>query len=125
MNTPHDENWIERARALLDQSTDALDAATLSRLHRARRAALAQRRGMSRRWALGAGVAAAAALMLGLGLGLHRSGQTDRPTPAMTETAVFQPADIDVLTGDDDALDLYENLDFYAWLDAQDGGSSG
>ena len=44
MNTPHDdEAWIDRAKALLDESAENLDAATLSRLNRARQAALAQR----------------------------------------------------------------------------------
>jgi hypothetical protein len=125
MNAPHDENWVERARALLDRSTDSLDAATVSRLHRARQAALAQRRDISRRWVLGAGIAATAALMLGIGIGLYRSDATDRPVPIAPQADALQPDDIDVLTGDDDALDLYENLDFYAWLDAQEGGSSG
>jgi hypothetical protein len=56
---------------------------------------------------------------------LYRSDARDRPIPIAPTATALQPDDIDVLTGDDDALDLYENLDFYAWLDAQEGGSSG
>jgi hypothetical protein len=37
----------------------------------------------------------------------------------------LQPADIDMLSGDDDALDLSENLDFYAWLERQPGDPNG
>jgi uncharacterized protein DUF3619 len=125
MSTPHnDKEWIDRAMALLDRSTEDLDAATLSRLTRARRAALAQRRTPSRRWVLGAGFAgAAAAVLFGVALGLHQRVDTsNRPAH---DAVPLQAGDIDMLTGDDDALDLSENLDFYAWLDAQDGDKSG
>jgi hypothetical protein len=41
-------------------------------------------------------------------------------------TAASTPAgDIDFLTSDDDALDLYENLDFYAWLEKHGGDPRG
>ena len=126
MNTPReDEAWIERARALLDRSTETLDAASLSRLNRARQAALVQKRGRPRSWIVGGGLAAAATLLLCIGLGLYRLDASNRPDPSAPAAQALQPADIDVLTGDDDALDLYENLDFYAWLDEQGGDSSG
>jgi len=123
MNMPHDEKWIDRATALLDQSTQSLDAATLSRLNRARQAALAERRRAVRSWALGAGLAGAAAVAMVVAVGLHhRFGASD---PAPGDAATLQPADIDFLTNDDDTPELYENLDFYAWLGAKDGGKRG
>jgi hypothetical protein len=122
MNAPReDEAWIGRARALLDASTDALDAATLSRLNRARHAALAQRRRMPRAWALGAGFAGLVAAAFGVAIG-WRAGL---PTAAPARSAPLQAADIEMLTGDDDALDLSENLDFYAWLERQGGDPNG
>ena len=122
MNVPHDdEAWIRRATGLLDRSADALDAATLSRLNRARQAALAQRVVAPRRWILTAGIGAAAAAVFGLAIGLRHRVET----PAHRATPTLQAADIDVLTSDDDALDLYENLDFYAWLETQPGGPNG
>ncbi len=121
MNAPNDERWLERARALLDDSADNLDAATLSRLNRARQAALAARRKGPGRWAWGAAFAGAAAAVFAVAIALHRQGLP----PASTPAASLQPADIDVLTSDDD-LDLADNLDFYAWLEKQPaGGPSG
>ena len=122
MNTPHDdEAWIGRATALLDQSAENLDAATLSRLNRARHAALAQRRGAWRPWVVGTGLAGAVAAMLAIGIGLH--GRLD--APAAHTALPFDAGDIDVLTSDEDTLDLSENLDFYAWLEAQPGDTNG
>ncbi|MEO5626235.1 MAG: DUF3619 family protein [Dokdonella sp.] len=114
------EAWVERAVALLDESTDALDAATLSRLNRARQAALAQRRPALSRWMIGAGFAGAAlALLLAFGI-----GQRHTPSPAGAPVAIEQVGDADALASDDN-LDLYENLDFYAWLDAQQQDGNG
>jgi hypothetical protein len=121
-NRPNDERWIERAKALLDDSAENLDAATLSRLNRARQAALATRRKGPGYWTWGAVLAGAAAAVFGLAIGLHPHGGTPTPGPA----ASLDAGDIDVLTSDDDALDLAENLDFYAWLEKQPaGGPSG
>ncbi|HEX5123877.1 MAG TPA: DUF3619 family protein [Rhodanobacteraceae bacterium] len=118
-NQPNDERWLERARALLDDSAENLDAATLSRLNRARQAALATRRKGPSRWAWSAALAGAAAAVFAVAIGLHQRGAA--PVPS----ASLQPADIDVMTSDDD-LDLAENLDFYAWLEKQpSGGPSG
>ena len=114
------EPWIERAVALLDESTDALDAATLSRLNRARQAALAQRRPRLSVWMMGSGlVGAALALVLAFGLGQHPA-----LSPMSAPVAIEQVVDADALASDDN-LDLYENLDFYAWLDAQQQDGNG
>ncbi len=121
MNQSDDERWIERARALLDDSAENLDAATLSRLNRARQAALATRRKGASGWLWGAALAGAAAAAFALAIGLHR-----HDAPPGVPAASLQADDVDVLTSDDDALDLAENLDFYAWLGKQGaGGPSG
>jgi hypothetical protein len=118
-----DARWIERATALLDRSVDDLDAPTLSRLTRARHAAIeAATPGARRRWVVGAGLAAASVAALALGMGVHRF---DAPTRASSAASALDAADIDFVTADDDAIDLYENLDFYAWLGAQPGDKNG
>jgi uncharacterized membrane protein len=120
MNTPHDDDaWITRATALLDRSAEDLDAATLSRLNRARQAALAERHRVPRRWMWSAALAGGAAAVFAVAIGLHRRADTTGPV-----STPLQAGDIDVLTNDDD-VDLYENLDFYAWLGAQRKDSNG
>ena len=114
----HDEGWLDRATALLDASAENLDAATLSRLNRARQAALAQPARPLRTWAIGAALAGATAAVLGIAIGL-------RAPPAPASAAPLQAGDIDFLTSDDDTLDLSENLDFYAWLETQPGDTNG
>jgi hypothetical protein len=122
MNVPHDDaRWVDRATALLDASAENLDAATLSRLNRARHAALATRPFRWRPWTVGAGLAGAAAAMLAIAIGLH--GRID--APATHAAAPLDANDIEVLSSDDDTLDLSENLDFYAWLEAQPADAHG
>ena len=116
MNAPNDD-WLDRAKALLDDSADSLDAATLSRLNRARQAALATRRKGPSRWAWSGVLAGAAAAVFALAIGLHQRGVAPPGAPASS----LEAGDIDVLTSDDD-LDLAENLDFYAWLEKQQAG---
>jgi len=120
-NRPDDDRWLERAKALLDDSAGNLDAATLSRLNRARQAALATRRKGPSRWAWSAALAGAAAAVFAIAIGLHHQGGVPLGNPPPT----LQAGDIDVMTSEDD-LDLAENLDFYAWLGKQPaGGPSG
>ncbi|HEU4665567.1 MAG TPA: hypothetical protein VFS55_16175 [Dokdonella sp.] len=114
MTTPPREPWLDRSLALLDRSAEALDAATLSRLNRARQAALAQAR--PRHWHIGAALAAATALALAIGL----VGRGLAPVPAPpTAHAVSDGGALNALADDDDSLELSEDLDFYAWFDAQ------
>jgi len=121
MNVPHDDaRWVDRATALLDATADNLDAATLSRLNRARQAALAAQPVRWRPWTVGAGLAGAAAAMLAIAVGLH--GHVDTASSA---AAPLDATDIDVLSSDDDTLDLSENLDFYAWLESQPADAHG
>ncbi|MBS0558164.1 MAG: hypothetical protein JSR27_12190 [Proteobacteria bacterium] len=136
MNTPgFNESrlppWTDRAKALLDESVHGLDAATLSRLNRARQAALAQR-GAPRRpgWAwMPAGLATACALLLAVGVWQARMPHTATPTAtppstAATQGASMNAADLDMIASDDN-LEMMQDLDFYAWLDAQDQDNNG
>lgn len=116
-----DHEWLRRTRDLLEASTQALDAETLSRLNRARQAALAsRRRRLAPMWG-GFAVAGASAMALALAIGLQRPP----PEPASTPASLESPAAIS--TGDDgdddllaaDDLEFFEDLDFYQWLDSE------
>ncbi len=121
--------WLEQARDLLEAGSEGLDAPTLSRLNRARQAALARRRRPLRpAWPWAAGVAAAAACAVALlSLG-PRAPSVPTPVLAQAQPPISPAAPAPVLAsaesdaellGADDAADLVQDLDFYAWLDAQ------
>jgi hypothetical protein len=118
---PDDARWITPLTAELDRRVEDLDAATLSRLNRARQAALASRAPRRSWWWIALPAAATAALVLGVGL-------AGRPAPTVPGTTVAAPVsaqDFELLSSDD-TLELYqEDLDFYAWLDADDGAPAG
>jgi len=107
--------WVGQTKAVLDQSAEALDAATVSRLNQARRAALA-RRPARQHWFLPAGLASACVLLLAV-LTWHAY------RPGTSDDAIFPKAatsgDIELVSSDD-SLEFYQDLEFYAWLDAQD-----
>jgi hypothetical protein len=122
MNEFDKQLWVTDARALLEQSAQSLDAATLSRLNGARQAALAQRRARPRwsGWLPAAGLACSCALLLSVSL-----WNTHRPGEAAVSPHAAASGEADAAAGDD-AIELYQDLEFYAWLDAQeqepDGG---
>lgn len=112
--------WVDRARELLDASARDLDATALSRLGRARQTALdLHRPHPARVWLLPAGLASACALLLVVGVWLpHRRGEPAQPSPV---ASTARAGDNDPLTRDA-SLEFYQDLEFYAWLDAQDKG---
>jgi hypothetical protein len=115
--------WIADARVLLEHSAQSLDAATLSRLNSARHAALARRRTRPSwmGWLPAAGLACSCALLLSVGLwSTHRPGDG---TGARSPHAAIMAGE-ETAAGDD-AMELYQDLDFYAWLDAQEQDSDG
>ena len=98
-------------KRLFDKSVDALDAETLSKLNRGRHAALAElHTGRARwmRWAPAAGVAAAVVVAVMLAV------------PQTTVDTTLPATDMDILLGED-SIEMLEDLEFYAWLDMQDG----
>jgi len=116
-DAPSGTGWIEQSKQLLDESAANLDAATVSRLNRARQAALGQRRRRVREW-LPVGAVAACTMLVALVLAQnHRhthSGAPELPLAAHAETA----GDVDLVSSED-SLEFYQDLEFYAWLEAQ------
>lgn len=105
--------WTESIRKQLDTSARDLDGASLSRLNQARQAALvAAKRPQPKRWIWPAAMASAFSLAVAVML-WPQLQQPVAPTPTVSNADDFP-----MLAGEDD-LDLYSELDFYAWLDAQ------
>ena len=109
--------WTARARELLDASAGALDGATASRLNRARQQALATRARPARRWWLPAGAATAVSVLLALAV---VNPFASRPAPNAPALATGGGDDTELLIVADDNLELAQDLEFYAWLDAED-----
>ena len=140
MNEPRDSSpaaaqaWVLRSRSLLEASAQQLDGATLSRLNRARQAALAEltpRRHEPQwlRW-LGMGaVAAGLALVLWRGLlpNAHLGETLTSPVVGNDAPALVTPSELPVaapdfeLLADPESYALLEDLEFYAWLQSEEG----
>jgi hypothetical protein len=103
--------WTQAAKDLLEESAQNLDATTASRLNRARQNALATRR-RTTHWIIPAGLASACALLLAVAIWHGRA-----PPAQMDATALDGSAGDNEALADDD--EFYEDLDFYAWLDAE------
>ena len=112
--TEHDEQTDRRAKALFDESVDALDAATLSRLNRGRQRALAAldtRPNPWLRWVPAAGMATAALLAVMVLL----PGPVQPPAGALPQSVT----DMEILLGEDE-FEMFEDLEFYTWMDLAD-----
>lgn len=110
-NDPGNAALLQRAREALDARTEGLDAATLGRLRAVRRTALqatAPRRSRWRSWMPAAGLAGSLAIAGLLAIVLWPGSS---PTTLPTNRA----ADFEMLTSDA-GLELYQDLDFYLWL---------
>lgn len=114
MAEPDEDPWTERIRQQLDHSTRDLDAATLSRLNQARQAALqAARQPKPRPWVWPATLAGAFSLALAVAIWPRVVPQSVLPPDGAASADDFS-----MLAGEEQ-LELYEELDFYAWLEAQ------
>jgi hypothetical protein len=104
----------QSAKRAFDESVEALDAATRSRLTQARYRALEELKPARRvgwQWSLApVGTIAAAALAVWLTIG--------QPPPAddLQETSL---SDLELLLAEEDLEMLDEELDFYGWLEQQ------
>ena len=121
MNEPTDnkveaeEQFAGKAKELFDGSVERLDAATLSRLNQGRHAALDELH-RSRpsavwvRWLPATGVAAAAIVTV-----LVMRGPNGVDIPVEPDVA----ADFEILL-EGESLEMFEELEFYSWLEAAD-----
>jgi len=120
-----DAGLERRARAAFQASVDELDAATRSRLNRARQQALAAVDGRNRagwRWTVWAPVGALAAGLLAAALLLRSPSEVGAPVQvASTPASVDVPQDpLELLTaGEDLDLATEADLDFYAWVELE------
>ena len=109
---PGDARWLARTRDALDEDARSFDAATLSALNRARQRALdAARTAPRRAWLLPVAFAAAASAALAVVL--------VRPAvaPVAPGPATLDATDLELVAGGE--VELYDDWEFYAWLDAQ------
>lgn len=113
-----------RARAALDESIDVLDGDTVARLASARRRALGDRPpyadgllGVERRRSRPALVAAGGLLAATLALAIGVSWWTRSSAELAAVESPEALEDLELLAANEE-LDLYENLEFYEWLEA-------
>lgn len=117
---PAAARFARAAGELLRDSADHLDAATRSRLNRARQRALdalpPPRTAAVPRWV----PVAAAAAVAGLAVVLIRPGADQPPAASVVAESAAAPADLELLlaAGSGDELEMVAELEFYAWLDA-------
>lgn len=125
-----DERFASEAARRLRESADGLDAATLSRLNRARQAALDEYDARRRRpawlpggWQPALGAAAVAALAVALWVGRDPAAPT---RPAAHEARADPALDLEVVLADE-SLELLEDLEFYDWVgnEADPGSEAG
>ena len=116
-----DKQFAEQAKHVFDESVERLDASTLSRLSQSRQAALAeleQPRSARNwlRWAPATGVAVAAVLTVMLMQGPMTSPEIEVPSTA---------TDFEILM-DEDSIEMFEDLEFYALMDGlEENGNVG
>jgi hypothetical protein len=109
-----DQAFVTKAKEAFDQSVQALDGETRSRLNRGRHEALAQLQpGVSHsqwlRWAPATGLAAAALVAVVV--------MTGRP-PVDELTPPAMASDFEILL-DEESFEMLEELEFYSWIDLE------
>jgi len=105
-----DETFIKEAKALFDDSVDGLDAATLSTLNRSRHRALetaGSHHPALLRWVPVTGVAVAVLVAV----------MVNQPEPVGVDALPAGVDDMEILLGED-SIEMLENLEFYAAIDA-------
>ena len=117
MKSGNEDQVTRQAKELFDESVEQLDAATLSRLNRARQRALAEvdpavRQGQWLRWVPVTGVAAAALVTV---MVMNEGGPTDDPMTV---------SDFEMLL-EEESLEMLEDLEFYTWLELADTEADG
>lgn len=114
---PHDQRFAHGAAEQLSRNADAVDDATRARLRAARRRALDARKGrpsIASRFGFPAAVAVAAAVLATVLLLPRWSGE-----PPQDLVAGVGLEDLELLGAAED-LELYEQLEFYRWLETSE-----
>lgn len=126
---PDEQAFAERTGRRLRQSADELDAATQSRLNRARQRALDEMpAGTTRRpigWWVPAGATAVAAVLV-IGIWQAR-GPGEMPVETGVElvpVTADEAVDFEILLEEGD-LEMLEDLEFFAWLALEDLEAAG
>ncbi len=118
-----DDKLERHAKALFDESVEALDGARLSELNRARHRALEELDRSGVNWwgtMLPAGGAAALTVAL-VAVLLLRTETTEVELPVEPTSAEL---DFEMLINED-SLEMLEELEFYSWLDLDDVDGAG
>ena len=118
MNTETENLMLEKARAVFRDSLAALDAGTLTRLRAARTRAVEQARvpaAFWRRSVWGVPLSAAAIVLAAVIGGLVWWNLNSQPSVPF---AAGNGEDMAIVLSNDN-LDMYADMDFYQWLQAQ------
>ena len=115
-NPAEDDLFIQKARAIFDDSVDSLDGEAQSRLNRSRQAALAEldsgtvSLGRWTQWAPAAGAAAVAVVAVVM---LNGNPSVEQ---VISQTATQPASDFELLMAED-SFDMLQDLEFYSWID--------
>lgn len=106
-----EEQFVKEIKAQLDRQAESLDSRTLTRLRQARAAAQAEGAKRGWRWQPAAAFASVAVLAAAIWIAMP-AGHDGTPRLAALD-------DLELLATNDD-LELYEEIEFYQWLETQD-----
>lgn len=118
MNNETENRMLEKAREAFRESVTALDAGTLQRLRAARERALEQIRTPAALWrrpAWSVPLSAAAVVLAAVVAGLVWWSLNSQPNVPFASN---NGEDMAIVLSNDN-LDMYANMDFYQWLQAQ------
>ena len=113
------DTFEKKMKETFDESVEALDGATLSKLNQGRHAALAQLHEPRRQWSRWMPATGAVAAILVAVVMLQTPGTIDDVAEVSTVT------DMEILLGED-SIEMLEELEFYSWIDiAESDGDVG
>jgi hypothetical protein len=110
-----EQKFLKNVRDELDRSCDGLDGHTQSRLNSIRHAALEHGHKSPSRALLAPFGGLVTACVLVLVVGMLYQGQPETPLQIVPDT-ISPMEDLDILTSAE-SLELFENLEFYQWLE--------
>lgn len=117
--TNGENEFIEKARLSLEQRLERTPAHISSRLRAARHQVLDSHSRRKQPLWLPAMTTAALVAAIGVGVWFGYPAQKTTPAPELVAETVQRASDFEMLARGDD-LELYEDLDFYLWLEQQE-----